>query len=88
MSNVVNSDSYKQEWEKMQPLFVADNFKQEREYILSEKYKVITSEYVGNIGEYSYRGSDCTLLISNSKAATWQSIDNDADFYKVIKHNN
>lgn len=89
MSNAVHSDEYKQRWDDCQPLFIPDNLEQNEERRLSAEYSVNISDYNGKVGEWNLSGSECRLVDRDNKIiAEWRSIDNDGDFYKIIKHRN
>jgi len=89
MGNIAYTDKYRQRWEECQPVFVDGYFQQTAEHRLSDCYSVQVSEYLGKVSAYNIRGSECSLIDGNENVvAKWRSIDNDGDFYRVIKHRN
>ena len=89
MSNSAYTNKYKQRWDECQPLFISNNYKQNEDYCLSDKYTVHVTEYAGKINTWNLRGSESSLIDCNGNiVAKWRSIDNNGDFYSIVKHSN
>ena len=87
MSNAAYTDAYKKRWDDCQPLFITDNIAERKEVHLSDRYLLHICEYGGKVGDWNLYGSECSLVDCNSEAISkWHSIDNNGDFYKIIKH--
>ncbi len=88
MKNVANTEEYKKHWDQSQPLFRPDYFVDKSISSVSEQVLLRTKNYSGKVGEYHLRSSINQLLKADSVIAEWKSIDNNGDFYQLIKHSN
>lgn len=83
MGSVATTAKYIEYWNGSLPLFVQENFKDNRQFQIADEYVVCVKEYTGKVGKYNLRGSKCVLLDGDRKIAEWKSIDNSSDFYNI-----
>jgi hypothetical protein len=89
LKNMAYNGKYKLHVKKFDNLFSSEYFSEAEDIHLSEKYTLHCSEYAGRIDNLNMRGNECILKYKCGKViATWRSIDNNADFYKIILHRN
>ena len=89
MRNAACKIEYKKRFNECKAVFTNENFDGNRQYALSDNYIVYIDDYFGKVGKFNIRGSECRLFDNaNNMIAKWFSVDNDGDFYKLIKHRN
>lgn len=89
MGNAAYTEMYKKQWRAHQHIFDSNCPVNIEEYRLSDEYSICVNKYEGVLDTFNIRGSDCCFVGSDKILLfRWRSIDNNADFYKLIKHSN
>lgn len=89
LSNVAYSEKYKEEYQLYKALFQDENKKESEDIVLTDEYKIMKTNYAGNVNERNLHGHRCVLLNKEDRIIhSWESFDNDADFEKIVSHQN
>lgn len=87
--NAAYTGAYRKQHSAINVLFEATYQSNFREVVLSNGYKLIETDYCGELEGSNYSVSFCRLLgLGNEVVCEWKCYDNSARFYEVISHSN
>lgn len=89
LENAAYSDQYQNGFKQYEALFLDENKKEVETIILSDEYKIRKTNYAGRVSDRNLDGHSCILFDKEDNVIhSWKSFDSDADFEKIITHQN